>query len=487
VTETPEARDAADQNPARDNHLFGPGPKRILALDGGGVRGAITVAFLKRIEQLLADEHKRQLALHKSGQAPAGAQPPAKQQFRLGDWFDLVGGTSTGAVIAGALALGHTTEEVERFYLELAPRVFKRPFWRVPGLQAKFDARALREEIDSIVKDRRLDSQDLITGLCVVTKRLDTGSPWILANNPKAPYWNSKAADPKSGDQGHTGNRYYRLSNLVRASTAAPHFFDPEPIAIIGDERKERFADLNARFVGHPWLSFLASRFRARHIMWTKGDQDAPKEDPNQEMANRDRLKGLEDTHGLFVDGGVTPHNNPTMALLMMTQLKGFNIGWPAGPDNLRIVSVGTGTYRTKLSFKELRWFGPLKVTLRALLSLMGDMETLALAQMQWLGECPRPWQINSEIGDLAKDAPPGKKWFHFLRYDIRLEQKWIEVNLGQKVSEQEVERYRQMDDPGIIRAIYDLARLAAEQQVQLEDLLPRPPAKAADMTAATG
>ena len=31
---------------ARDNHLFGPGPKRILSLDGGGVRGAISVAFL---------------------------------------------------------------------------------------------------------------------------------------------------------------------------------------------------------------------------------------------------------------------------------------------------------------------------------------------------------------------------------------------------------------------------------------------------------
>jgi uncharacterized protein len=39
---------------ARDRHLFGPGPKRLLALDGGGVRGAIAVAFLERIEQLLS-------------------------------------------------------------------------------------------------------------------------------------------------------------------------------------------------------------------------------------------------------------------------------------------------------------------------------------------------------------------------------------------------------------------------------------------------
>ena len=43
---------AATFDNSRDRHLFGPGPKRILALDGGGVRGALTVAFLERIETL---------------------------------------------------------------------------------------------------------------------------------------------------------------------------------------------------------------------------------------------------------------------------------------------------------------------------------------------------------------------------------------------------------------------------------------------------
>ncbi|HLQ92707.1 MAG TPA: patatin-like phospholipase family protein, partial [Xanthobacteraceae bacterium] len=85
----------------RDRHLFGPGPKRMLTLDGGGVRGAITVAFLERIEEIL---HQR-----------LGRHVP------LGDWFDLIGGTSTGSIIAGALALGYSVEDVKRFYLELAP------------------------------------------------------------------------------------------------------------------------------------------------------------------------------------------------------------------------------------------------------------------------------------------------------------------------------------------------------------------------------
>ncbi len=59
----------------------------------------------------------------------------------------------------------------------------------------------------------------------------------------------------------------------------------------------------------------------------------------------------------------------------MMTQLDGFKLNWPLGPDQLSIVSIGTGTSRTKLSFKELGLFGPLRVTLSALLSLMSDIE----------------------------------------------------------------------------------------------------------------
>ena len=39
----------------RDRHLFGPGPKRMLSLDGGGVRGAIAIGFLERLESLIEE------------------------------------------------------------------------------------------------------------------------------------------------------------------------------------------------------------------------------------------------------------------------------------------------------------------------------------------------------------------------------------------------------------------------------------------------
>ena len=70
--------------------LTAQGPKRILALDGGGIRGALTLWYLGEIEQILRDRHKR-------------------PDLVLCDYFDFIGGTSTGAIIAAALAIEKTS------------------------------------------------------------------------------------------------------------------------------------------------------------------------------------------------------------------------------------------------------------------------------------------------------------------------------------------------------------------------------------------
>jgi hypothetical protein len=415
---------------ARDYQLFGPGPKRILSLDGGGVRGAITVAFLERIESILSER--------------------AGQPIRLGDHFHLVGGTSTGSVIAGAIALGYRAAQVKEFYTQLAPLAFKRQRWAVPVLQAKFDVRGLRHEIEKIVGDIDLQSDKLRTGLCVISKRMDTGSPWIMTNNPAAPFWHDGTGED---GKAYDGNKYYQLATLVRASTAAPHFFDPELLPISGRTRQL------PHDVASPMQKSYVARF-TEALLQRLGLRAKPVHHPDRD-------------YGLFVDGGVSPHNNPSFALLQTAVLKAFRICWPLGPEKLSVISVGTGTYRPRLKYEDLGFTRYPQLALQALMSLMTDAETLILAQMQWLGECPMPWRINSEIGTLADDGPPGGKLFRFLRYDVRLEKDWLAQNLGVQVSESEVARYRCMDDPGIVQSIYDIARIAAAKQVQPEHFLP--------------
>jgi hypothetical protein len=423
----------------RDRHFFAPGPKRILALDGGGVRGAITVAFLEKIEQVLSDRF---------GHA-----------VRLGDWFDFVGGTSTGALIAGALVLGYRTSEVRAFYTERAQLAFKRPFWRIPVLQAKFDALALRREIEHVVGDLELGSTDLVTGLCVITKRMDTGSPWIVANNPRAPFWDTPP------DESFLGNRHYKLASLVRASTAAPHFFDPEMLSVVDDRRTDPLSGLRSAARQNPSL--------ARFVMGLIGQFGSRK------SAEDDRRAAFFDSKvdGLFVDGGVTPHNNPSLMLFLMSILKPYNIRWETGPENLSIVSIGTGTHRPRLEFDKLGFGRFPKLALHALMSLMTDAETLVLMQMQWLGECLTAWEINSELGTLCDNEPKGGKMFKFMRYDVKLEREWMRDNLQMQVSESDLLRFRCMDDPTTISEIYEIGRRAAEMQVKeshWQGMLPR-------------
>jgi hypothetical protein len=189
--------------------------------------------------------------------------------------------------------------------------------------------------------------------------------------------------------------------------------------------------------------------------------------------------------YGLFIDGGMTPHNNPSFALLQMITLKPFNLCWTPGPENLSVVSIGTGTFRPRLKYQDLGFTRFPQLAIHALMSLMTDAEMLILAQMQWLGECPAPWIINSEIGTLAGDGPPGGKMFRFLRYDVRLEAEWLQERLGLKIAQKDIDRYRCMDEPGIVHDIYEIAKLAAEQQVKAEHFLPKSEGMAADSVSA--
>jgi hypothetical protein len=375
-------------SPSLTQHLdSAAGPKRILALDGGGLRGVLTLGMLRQVETLLRARH---------GNDPA---------FRLCDYFDLIAGTSTGAIIAAALALGMSVDEVHAHYLNLGQAVFKRSLLRWGALRAKYPADRVRKALVDVFGDRRLDSPDLRTGLLVVSKRLDTGSTWPLTNHPGSRYF-------ERGTQAKTiANREYPLWQVVRASTAAPYFFDPETIRI-------------GRGSG-----------------------------------------GVKPVDGDFVDGGVSPHNNPTLQALMTATIPGYRFGWATGEERLLVVSLGTGKANAEVGHANLIQGTPAIHAVLSLGALMADCADQVETIMQWLSRSPTARVIDREIGKV--DGPlGGTALCSYLRYNVQLTPEWFEQNLGEKPGRKQLKELEAMDDPDNIGELDRIGRLAGDKLV---------------------
>jgi hypothetical protein len=366
----------------RDEHLFGLEPKRILALDGGGIKGALTLGYLKRIEEILRQ---------RVGDDPA---------FRLCDYFDLIGGTSTGSIIATGLALGFSVEKIQKLYQNLSEEVFKKPLLRLGLFSSKFPQEPLIQALTEYFGDNTLGSDDLQTGLMVMTKRLDTGSPWVFHNNPKGKYFNP-------GEEGGIANRDFPLREIVRASTAAPHYFEPEEIEV------------------------------------------------------------AQGVAGAFVDGGVSPYNNPSLQLLMLATLEGYGYQWPLGEDKLLLVSVGTGYREIRFEAKEVMDMPAIQLAAQSVLSIMGDCDWLGQTVLQLLSRSATPWQIDREMCDLQEDVlGGGEAWITYLRYTLPYDSAWLKNKLDIEMSEEETASLYAMDNPKNVEKLSKLGTAAAKVQV---------------------
>ncbi len=146
------------------------GPKRMLALDGGGVRGILSLGFLKHIESILKKRY-------------------SNKTFVLSDYFDFIGGTSTGAIIAAFIARGGRVADVIKLYQQLANNIFRKRFWRWGLLFTKFQEKALNEVLKDKLGDITFSDPSIKTGLMIMAKRWDTGSPWVLHNIRKRRYY----------------------------------------------------------------------------------------------------------------------------------------------------------------------------------------------------------------------------------------------------------------------------------------------------------
>jgi hypothetical protein len=185
------------------------GRKKLLAIDGGGIRGVLALEVLQGIEDLLKA---------KSGRA----------DFRLADYFDYIAGTSTGGIIAAGLSIGMPVSEILTFYREAGAQMFVKANL-LQRLRYKFEDEPLAEKLREVFgAATTLGSEKLRTLLLLVMRNATTDSPWPISNNPYAQY-----NDPSREDC----NLYFPLWQLVRASTAAPTFFPPEVIVLKSADR----------------------------------------------------------------------------------------------------------------------------------------------------------------------------------------------------------------------------------------------------------
>jgi len=157
-------------------------PLRVLALDGGGAKGFYTLGVLKEIE------------------ATVGC--PLHQKF------DLVYGTSTGAIIASLIALGFNIDAICELYRKHVPAIM---------LQTNRGARsaALSKLADEVFGDKTFE--DVRTGIGVVAARWLTERPMIFKGHVGQAHGRAATFVPGFG---------VSIADAVKASCSAYPFFE---------------------------------------------------------------------------------------------------------------------------------------------------------------------------------------------------------------------------------------------------------------------
>jgi len=159
---------------------------KVLTLDGGGIRGYLSILILEKLEKAL--------------------QKHFNDKKTIGERFNLLVGTSTGGIIAAGLSIGKSAEEIRKLYEELIIKIFQ-PYAK--GLiKPKYNQEILKEEIYKITKDLTL--KDVKIPLCLTSVDISTSKPRFF----KSPYL--AKFEPRADE---------RIVDAILATTAAPIYF----------------------------------------------------------------------------------------------------------------------------------------------------------------------------------------------------------------------------------------------------------------------
>ncbi len=207
------------RSPLTGNRLF-----RILALDGGGIRGAFGAAVLAKWSEMSLNATGKDLIKH----------------------FDLVAGTSTGAIVAVALAMGKRPSEIVEFYKQEGPNIFKDGSSWGQWVGPKHDAQTINKVLASVLR-----ASPISDSVCRLVIPTVLGIPGIAET----------LVTPHSPDR--TAYRKTPAVQVVRASTAAPTYFAPATV----DQGNSRIECIDGGlWANNPVLPAIAEAVRYCHV-----------------------------------------------------------------------------------------------------------------------------------------------------------------------------------------------------------------------------
>jgi hypothetical protein len=146
-------------------------PKRVLSLGSGGIRTGTTLGYLSKLEQLLRIRY-------------------GEENFRLCDYFDLIGASGMAAIVAASLASGASVAEARSIFVQCANSLFLGGSTGISGkilpgiFSSKFRPQPLQETLEAAFGDIKLSSVRFTTGLCLILSRIDKSNICTVTNHP---------------------------------------------------------------------------------------------------------------------------------------------------------------------------------------------------------------------------------------------------------------------------------------------------------------
>ncbi|MFN8276567.1 MAG: patatin-like phospholipase family protein [Chitinophagales bacterium] len=219
----------------------------ILSLDGGGIRGILSGEVVVALEREL--------------------QRQSKSDDRIGDYFDFIAGTSTGGIMAAAYLLpGHNNKarfraaDVMGLYIEKGDQIFEQNeirSWISYIYNERYDANNLEEELQLFFGDAKLSE---LLRPCLITS------------------YNIESRNAKLFNQALAGraDMDFYVRDVVRATSAAPTYFEPAKICAIDDDVPYHLVD-GGVYANNPALCAYAE---VRKMIFKKHGPDI-----NQPMA----------------------------------------------------------------------------------------------------------------------------------------------------------------------------------------------------------